>query len=86
MMGKNTFSDQFSSYLQKEGILHEFSYIYTPQQNNVAEGKNLMIEEAAMAMLEEKHMPKFYWAEATGRQYTCRIGLLQMECRHTSCT
>ena len=38
--GKEYFSDQFSSYLQKEGIQREFSYKYTPQQNDVAERKN----------------------------------------------
>ena len=30
----------------------------------MAERKNQMIEEAVRAMLEEKHMSKFYWAEA----------------------
>jgi hypothetical protein len=30
----------------------------------VAERKNRSIVEAARAMLEEKSMPKFYWAEA----------------------
>ena len=29
----------------------------------MAERKNRTIEEAAWAMLEEMHMPKFYWAE-----------------------
>ena len=29
----------------------------------MAERKNQMIEEAVRAMLEEKHMSKFYWAE-----------------------
>ena len=35
-----------------------------PEQNGVAERKNRKIEEAAREMIEEKHMPKFYWAEA----------------------
>jgi hypothetical protein len=30
----------------------------------MAERKNRLIVEAAQAMLEEKSMPKFYWAEA----------------------
>ena len=37
---KKYFSDQFSSYLQKEGIRREFSCRYTPEQNGVAERKN----------------------------------------------
>ena len=62
--GKEYFFDQFSSYLQKEAIRREFLCRYTPQQNGVAERKNRMIEDAPRAMLEEKHIPKFHWAEA----------------------
>ena len=62
--GKEYFSDQFLSYLQKDGIRREFSCRYTPQLNGVAKRKNRTIEEAARAMLEEKHMVKFYSAEA----------------------
>ena len=35
-----------------------------PEQNGVAERKNRSVVEAAWAMLEEKSLPKFYWAEA----------------------
>ena len=59
--GKEYFSDKFLSYLKKEGIRHKFSCRYTPQQNSLAERT---IEEEARAILEEKHIPKFYWAEA----------------------
>ena len=62
--GKEYFFDQFSSYLQKEGIQCKFSYTYTSEQNGVAERKNQTIDEAAKEMLEEKSMCKFYWAEA----------------------
>ena len=34
-----------------------------PQQNDVAERKNRHILEVAQAMLHEKHMPNYYWAE-----------------------
>ena len=62
--GKEYFFDQFTCYLWNEGIQRKFSCRYTPEQNGVTERKNRTIEEAARAMLEEKHMPKFYWAEA----------------------
>ena len=45
------------------GIRREFSCRYTSEQNGVAERKNRSIVEAARAMLEEKSLPKFYWAE-----------------------
>ena len=35
-----------------------------PEQNDVTERKNLSVVEEERAMLEEKSMPKFYWAEA----------------------
>jgi hypothetical protein len=42
------------------GIQREFSFRYTPEQNDVAERKNRSIVEAARRMLEEKSLPKFY--------------------------
>jgi hypothetical protein len=46
------------------GIRREFSCRHTPEQNGVAQRKSRSIVEAAWAMLEEKSLPKFYWAEA----------------------
>ena len=62
--GKEYFYGQFNSYLQKKGIRRELNYRYTLEHNNVAERKNRSIVDTARAMLEEKNMPKFYWAEA----------------------
>jgi hypothetical protein len=62
--GKEYFSGQFNGYLQQMGIRCEFSCRYTLEQNGVANTKNRSIVEAARAMLEEKSMPKFYWAKA----------------------
>ena len=46
------------------GIRHEFSCRYTPEQNGVAKRKIWLVVEVARAILEEKSLPKFYWAEA----------------------
>ena len=62
--GKEYFSNEFTEYLQRKGIRHEFSCRYTPKQNGVTERKNLTIVEMARAMLEEKKMPKIFWGEA----------------------
>ena len=62
--GKEYFSDEFTSYLQSEGIQREFSCRHTPQQNGVTKRKNQQILEVACAMMHEKHMPNFYWAKA----------------------
>jgi transposase InsO family protein len=47
---KNT---QVEDYLDKEGIKHEFSAPYTPQQNGVVERKNMTLIEMARIMLDE---------------------------------
>ena len=51
---KNTNIEEF---LDEEGIKHEFSIPYTPQQNGVVERKNRMLIEAARAMLDEYKTP-----------------------------
>ena len=62
--GKEYFSDDFTVYLRKEGIRREFTFRHTTQQNGVTECKNWNILGVARAMINEKHMPKSYWAEA----------------------
>jgi transposase InsO family protein len=47
---KNT---QVEDFLDEEGIKHEFSAPYTPQQNWVTERKNLTLIEMARIMLDE---------------------------------
>jgi transposase InsO family protein len=44
---------QVEEYLEKEGIKHEFSAPYTPQQNCVVERKNKMLIDMARTMLGE---------------------------------
>jgi transposase InsO family protein len=51
-------------YLEKEGIKHEFSSPYLPQQNGVVERKNRMLIDMARTMLEEYKTPKWFWLEA----------------------
>jgi hypothetical protein len=50
--------------LTKEGIKHEFSAPYTPQQNGVMERKNKTLTETSMTMLDEYKTPGNYWTEA----------------------
>jgi transposase InsO family protein len=58
---KNTCVEEF---LGEEGIKHEFSVPYTPQQNGVVERKNRTLIEAARTMLDEYKTPDNFWAEA----------------------
>ena len=51
-------------FLDEEGIKHEFSASYTPQQNGIVERKNRTLIEAARTMLDEYKTPDSFWAEA----------------------
>ena len=62
--GGEYFSNEFSYYLQKNGIRRQFSCRYTSHQNGVAERKNRHIAEISRALMIEKNMPHSYWAEA----------------------
>ena len=51
-------------FLDEEGIKHEFSAPYTPQQNGVVERKNRTLIDMARTMLDEYKTLDNYWAEA----------------------
>jgi hypothetical protein len=51
-------------FLKDEGIKHEFSSPYTPQQNGVVERKNRTLLDMARTMLDEYKTPDRFWAEA----------------------
>jgi hypothetical protein len=61
---KQYFSKEFSEYLKEHGIQRKYSCCYSPQQNGVAERKNKHIAEITHAMLNEKNLPNYFWAEA----------------------
>ena len=58
---KNYTMDDF---LCGEGIQHQYSAAYTPQQNGVAERKNRTLIEMARTMMAEFKSPYNFWAEA----------------------
>jgi hypothetical protein len=54
---------QVEEYLVEEGVKHEFSAPYTPQQNGVVERKNKTLIDMARTMLGEFKTPKRFWLE-----------------------
>jgi hypothetical protein len=58
---KNTGVEEF---LGEEGIKHEFSVPYTPQQNGLVERKNRTLIEATRTMLDEYKTPDNFYTEA----------------------
>jgi hypothetical protein len=55
---------QVEEYLEEEGIKHEFSAPYTPQENGVVERKNRTLIDMARTMLGEFKTPERFWSEA----------------------
>jgi len=64
MEGEKYFSNEFSGYLKEHEIQRKYSCSYSPQQNGVTERKNRYIVEISHAMLNEKNLPNYFWAEA----------------------
>jgi hypothetical protein len=58
---KNT---NIEKILDEEGIGHEFSVPYTPQQNGIVERKNRTLIEVATTILDEYKVSDQFWAEA----------------------
>ncbi|GJV46331.1 putative ribonuclease H-like domain-containing protein, partial [Tanacetum coccineum] len=51
-------------FCRSKGIKREYSNARTPQQNGVAERKNMTLIEAARTMLADSFLPNTFWAEA----------------------
>ena len=62
--GGEYMSHAFQDYLQSNGIRHELTAPYTPQQNGIAERLNRSIMERARSMLHHADLSNIFWAEA----------------------
>ena len=51
------------SFCTRSGISQEFSAPITPQQNDVVERKNMIIQEMARTMLHNKDVARNLWGE-----------------------
>jgi transposase InsO family protein len=57
-------NSQIEGFLEDEGIKHEFSSPYTPQQNGIVERKNGTLLDMARTMLDEYKTSDQFWAGA----------------------
>lgn len=57
-------SNKMMSFMQENGILHQKTAPYTPQQNGKAERMNRTLVEKAKCLLFDADLPKRFWAEA----------------------
>ena len=57
-------SREFEEYCKNKAIQKKLTAGYTPQQNGVSKRRNRTIVEMARTMMNEKGLPKYFWAEA----------------------
>jgi transposase InsO family protein len=57
-------NSQIEGFLKEEGIKHEFSSPYTPQQNGVVERKSRTLLDMPRTMLDEYKTSDRFWVEA----------------------
>lgn len=55
----------FNPFCASNGIVHQRSAPYSPQQNGLAERMNQSLAEMARSMLYYQHIQMGWWAEAT---------------------
>nr|GEY50460.1 putative ribonuclease H-like domain-containing protein [Tanacetum cinerariifolium] len=53
-----------NQFCKMKGIMRQYSVAMTPQQNGVAERRNITLIEAARTMLADSKLPTTFWAEA----------------------
>ena len=61
--GGEYMSKEFIDYLDKCGVVRQYTVRNRPQQNGVAERANRTLEERIMAMLAESGLPKRFWGD-----------------------
>ena len=61
---KDYFNQSISSLFLQQGIIHESSCVYSPQQNGLAERKNRHLLEVTRALLFQHNVPKHFSGEA----------------------
>lgn len=59
--GVEFISNEFNNYCHEQGIKRQFSATRTPQQNGVAERKNMTVLEMARTMLNEARISDIFW-------------------------
>ena len=61
--GTEFINQNFENFTNSKGIIHQTSYVYTPQQNGVSERKNRHLLEMTRILLFQNHVPKIFWSD-----------------------
>lgn len=62
--GSEYVSERFQKLCDSDGIHHQLTTVYTPQQNGVCERKNRTVLNMARCLLFQGKLPSQFWAEA----------------------
>lgn len=62
-------SKSVTEFLATNGIIHQVSCPYTPEQNGVSERKNRHIKETAVTLMHQAHVPSKFW------NYSCALAV-----------
>jgi hypothetical protein len=62
--GTEYLNERFEKFLRDEGIKHERTQIYSPEQNGISERLNRTLTEKARCMLRQANLPEKFWGEA----------------------
>jgi hypothetical protein len=62
--GTEYVNQEMDALLQKWGIKHERTQVYSPEQNGLSERLNRTLTEKARCLLREANLPDRFWAEA----------------------
>ena len=62
--GGEYISNEFTRFLNDNGIAHDTTNPYCPQQNGVAERANRTLLETIRCLMHQANLPLHFWAEA----------------------
>ncbi|KAG6396851.1 hypothetical protein SASPL_143008 [Salvia splendens] len=57
-------SNEFNDFCEEAGVSRQLTTAFTPQQNGIAERKNRTIMNMVQCILNDKGVPRKFWAEA----------------------
>jgi hypothetical protein len=60
--------------LEKHGIKHEMTVVYTPEQNGVSERRNRTLVEMPRCMMIQSQLSSLFWAKAISTANYLRNG------------
>ncbi|KAL0370795.1 UNVERIFIED_CONTAM: Retrovirus-related Pol polyprotein from transposon RE1 [Sesamum angustifolium] len=73
--GKEYNNSEFDKFCEEDGIEHQTTISYNPQQNGVSKRKNRIVTEMPRSMLQEKHLPKAFGQKQSTLQFIYSIGV-----------